>query len=104
MLLRGWRGRGEGILERNEYVSGMGEDASKNVEFKIKWNRKNPMINSDKRILNSHLCLEIRVKGILNLPQMKNKLPKNEATTFKLRVKDSIMASKVRCVHSDYAK
>lgn len=96
-------GRG-GILERNEYVSGMGVNASKNVELKIKWNRKNPMISSDKRILNSHLCLKIRVKEVVNLPQMKNKLPKNEATTFILRVKHSIMASKVRCVHSDYAR
>lgn len=83
----------------------MGENASKNDELKIKWNRKNPMISSDeRRILNSHLCLEIRVKEVLYIPQTKNRLPKNEATTFKLRVKHSIMTSKVRCAHSDYAR
>lgn len=72
MLLRGG-GWGGAILERNEYVSGMGENASKNDELKIKWNRKNPMISSDeRRILNSHLCLEIRVKEVLYIPQMKN--------------------------------
>lgn len=97
-------GAGEGNSGKKWICQWDGENASKNVELKIKWNRKNPMISSDKRILNSHLCLEIRVKEVLNLPQMKIKLPKNEATTFKLRVKHSIMASKVRCVHSDYAR